>query len=73
MVFKTPVIDSTPGLIAPDVLYTLSELKKRTRLGDWAMRKARKAGLRVHKVGNTRFVFGKDFHQFIENAGTEAA
>ncbi len=72
MVAKISGIDTTPGLIEPDVLYTLGELKRRTRLGDWAVRQARKTGLRVRKVGNTRFVFGRDFHRFIEEVGTDA-
>jgi len=63
--------DHLPGIIDPDRLYTLSELKRRTKLGDWAIRKARKAGLRVRTIGNGRFVFGRDFHSYVEACGDE--
>ena len=64
-------IDNLPGVIEPANLYTLNELKKRTHLGDWAIRQARKAGLRVRTIGNGRFVFGRDFQEFVEANGDE--
>ena len=64
--------DAVPGLIEPNVLYTLGELKRRTKLGDWAVRKARRAGLKIRKIGNQRFVFGRDFHAFVEDIGTDS-
>ena len=67
---STPTTEA-PGVIEPAVLYTLAELKKRTRLGDWAIRKARKDGLRVSRVGNARFVLGADFQNFIQEQGNE--
>jgi len=66
-----PTPDHLPGTIDPTVLYTLTELKKRTRLGDWAIRQARKAGLRIRTIGNARFVFGSDFLKFVEANGDE--
>ena len=71
MVAKISKTETAPGLIEPNVLYTLDELKRRMKLGDWAIRKARKAGLRVQKIGNARFVFGRDFQKFVEEHGDE--
>ena len=68
---KQPTTDS-PGVIEPANLYTLCELKKRTRLGDWAIRKARKDGLRVRKIGNARFAFGADFLKHVEAIGEDS-
>ena len=66
-----PATTDAPGVIEPGTLYSLAELKKRTRLGDWAIRQARKAGLRVRTIGNARFVFGADFQEFVEAHGDE--
>ncbi len=62
---------TAPGVIEPGSLYTLAEIKRRAKLGDWAVRKARQAGLKTKKVGNVRFVFGRDFHAFVEQHGSE--
>jgi hypothetical protein len=41
----------TPGAIEPGVLYTLDEIKRRSKLGEWALRTARRNGLRVIYTG----------------------
>ena len=71
MAANKSTIEYTPGVISADELYTLSELKKRTRLGDWAIRQARKGGLRIRKIGNARFVLGHDFQTFVEEQGND--
>ncbi len=68
---RQPTTNHPPGVIAPNQLYTLAELKRRTKMGDWAIRKARKTGLRVRAVGNARFVFGHDFHAFVRKHGED--
>lgn len=51
--------------IEPNVLYRLEELKKRSGLGDWAMRTARKNGLKVIRKAGKAFVFGGDFIEYM--------
>jgi len=63
----TPQPD-TPGLIAADCLYTLSEIQERLKLGQHAMRQARRAGLRVRRIGRRAYVLGRDVIHFVESA-----
>ena len=49
--------------------YPLADFKRRTGLGDWGMRQARKNGLRVAKVGKRRFVRGVDWFEFLGRTG----
>ena len=53
------------GPIESGVAYPISSFKRLAGWGDWAMREARKAGLKVRVVGNTRFVIGDDFLAFL--------
>jgi hypothetical protein len=56
------------GEIQTDALYLLEDLKRRTRLGDWALRKARQNGLVVRYIGGRAFVLGKEFIEFAATA-----
>lgn len=57
-----------PGLVAGDTLYTLAEIQDRLKLGQHAMRQARRAGLRVRRIGRRGYVLGRDVLEFIESA-----
>src|SRR5689334_23059542 len=54
-----------PGVIEPGSLYTLSEFSARTGLGEWALRQARRKGLRMVRVGSAKFILGADFVAYI--------
>ena len=58
----------TPGFVTADSLYTLAEIQERMKLGQHAMRQARRAGLRVRRIGRRAFVLGRDLLAFIESA-----
>lgn len=58
------------GEIEPDKLYTLDAFKKASGLKDWALRTARKAGLKMHQAGNRKFVKGQDFIDYLESSDT---
>lgn len=59
--------------ISADKLYLLESFKSLTGLGDCWMRNARRRGLRVHRVGGRAFVLGRDFIEFVQNAGANLA
>ena len=63
----TPRPDA-PGLVTADSLYTLTEIQDRLKLGQHAMRQARRAGLRVRRIGRRAFVLGRDVMAFVESA-----
>lgn len=49
--------------------YTLDDLKRVHGLGEWALKKLRKQGLKVRRLGRRSFVLGKDLIDCIENNG----
>lgn len=55
--------------ILPEALYTLAALSVRTGLGTFALRSARREGLRVFRVGGRAFVRGADFIEYVVKAG----
>ena len=57
---------SAPGFIAADCLYTLSEVKARLKLGDAALRRARRDGLKVRQIGRQRYLLGRDILEYVE-------
>ena len=57
-----------PGEIAADSMYTLEEIQKRLGLGQAAMRTARRAGLKVRRIGRRGYVLGKDLLAYVESA-----
>ncbi len=60
------------GEIEPDKLYSLEAFKRVTGLKDWALRSARKAGLKMKRVGNRKFVKGKDFIDFLDSQNEDS-
>ena len=59
------------GVFRPGELYTLAELRRRTGWAGDAVRAARRRGLNVVKIGNTRFVFSDVFIEFVRQQGQE--
>jgi hypothetical protein len=68
MVKLTTPRPDAPGLITSDALYTLSEVQERLKLGQHALRMARRAGLRVRRIGRRGYVLGRDVMAFVESA-----
>ena len=59
---------SLPGSITEKDLYTVQELKKRLGLSSWTLWRARRRGLRTHKVSFRRqLVLGRDFIAYLES------
>jgi len=56
-----------PGLVSANSLYTLAEIQPRLRLGPQALRRARRAGLKVRRIGRRAYVLGRDLMQFVES------
>ena len=59
-----------PGVVAADSVYTLEEIQVRLKLGDAAMRQAKRKGLTVRSIGRRRYVLGRDLIAWLENGGT---
>jgi len=55
-----------PGVIRADEVYTINEFCRRSGLGDYAFRQARRDGLRVVEVGKKRFVRGADWLGYLD-------
>ena len=68
MVTLAPSRPDAPGHITADALYTLAEIQERLKLGQHAMRQARRAGLKVRRIGRRAFVLGRDVMAFIDSA-----
>ena len=58
------------GVIQADCVYTLDEIRRRLRLGNWALRQAQRNGLPVRRVGRRGFVLGRDLIQYIASANS---
>ncbi len=58
----------TDRYILLDAVYRLDEFKRRTGLGDFAIRQARRHGLRVFRMGGKSFVRGADFSAYLDRA-----
>jgi hypothetical protein len=63
------------AMIIEDVIrsgesYPIAEFRRRSGLGIAAMRKARRNGLYVRRVGSRAFVLGSDWHKYLENCLT---
>ena len=52
-------------LIEPHILYSRTEFKRRSGLGDFAIRKAKKDGLKVTPRGGREWILGRDFIEFV--------
>jgi len=55
------------GQIEPQTLYSLEEFKQVSGMGSWALRSARKAGMKMLKIGNRKYVKGQAFVDFLES------
>lgn len=53
------------GVIRADEIYTLAEFAARARLGRYALRQAKRAGLKIITVGGKSFVRGADFFEWL--------
>lgn len=62
--------DTPEGVFAPGEMLTMDALRKRCGWGSWAVRQAKKDGLVVRRVGNTRFVLADDLIRFVTERGT---
>ncbi len=58
--------ENAPGVIRLDEIYSLGEFQRRSGLKSWAIRTARRNGLRIIKTGNRLYVRGADFNAFIQ-------
>lgn len=57
--------------ILPDALYPLRVFTAITGLGEYALRTARRNGMKIHRMGGRSFVFGADFIRFLRKQGGE--
>lgn len=55
------------GPIEAGTAYPLDDFKRRTRMGDAAIRTARRNGLTVTRVGGIAFVQGDDFLTYLRS------
>lgn len=60
------------GTIAGDSVFTLKEFSRRSGLGEWGMRQARRSGLRVLYVHGRGFVRGSDWLEYLSKAAEAA-
>jgi hypothetical protein len=58
---------ATSAPILADAVYPLAAFKAATKLDDWAMREARKAGLKVRRVGRRAYIVGADWIEFLKS------
>ena len=61
------------GQIEPQTLYSLEEFKQVSGMGNWSLRQARKAGLKMLKIGNRKFVKGQAFIDFLDSKNCESS
>lgn len=63
-------VEAKLGAISADEAYTLEEFQRRFRMSKWAMRTARREGLKVRRPGGKlAFILGKDALEWLEKAG----
>lgn len=60
------------GQIEPQTLYSLEEFKQVSGMKNWALRQARKAGLKMLRIGNRKFVKGQAFIDFLESQNEDS-
>lgn len=58
------------GTIRPDSLYPLSQLREVTGLGQHVVQRIQRDGLQGYKVGNVKYVMGRDFIEYVKSKGT---
>jgi hypothetical protein len=57
------------GPVQASVLYPIETAKALMGWGQRALREARRAGLKVRKVGRREYIIGRDIIEFVEQAG----
>lgn len=55
-----------PGVLHADALYEKHELMARLRMGEWALRMAKRAGLPGHRVGKQVYYVGADVIEWMK-------
>lgn len=55
--------------IEKDQALPLDTFKRKAGLSDWALRTARRNGLKVRKCGKRRYVLGRDWIEYLEKQG----
>lgn len=56
------------GYVIADAIYTLEGIQQRLKLGQHALRMARRAGLKVRRIGRRGYVLGRDVLDFVQTA-----
>ena len=59
------------GVIRPDELYTLNELKHRLGVTSSTLRSARRGGLRVYYRHRHAYVYGRDWIEYVLMSGDQ--
>lgn len=54
-----------PGVIRPEELYTIAELKNRLGVTNSTLRAARRSGLRVYYKHKHAYVYGRDWIEYV--------
>ena len=57
------------AVIRADEAYPIENFRRRNSMGKHALRMARRAGLRVLRVGRQSFVLGRDWIEFVDKNG----
>ena len=61
----------TPQLIESDTAYGLDEFRRRTGLeAEHSFRKAKRAGLRIARLGRKQYIVGADWIRFLQQNAT---
>jgi hypothetical protein len=64
--------DESFGIIDTSKIYPLGGFMKTAGMSTWAMREARRRGLRVCKIGRRKFVRGADWDAYLATIDTGA-
>lgn len=61
------MIDTMEGVIKADECYTLDAVKRRMGLKDEALRQAFRNGLPSKRIGNRKYILGRDILQYLDD------
>ena len=67
-----PAHAAPSGTITAEATYTLAEFQKRTGLKEWALRQARRSGLKVIYLHGRGFLRGSDWLEYMAKAAEAA-
>jgi len=62
---------SGAGVVSIHEIYTLGELNSRLGLGDWAVRQAKREGLKTARIGRCVFVTGREVLRYLQKQNSE--